>query len=100
MQTSTISFIDTVQSAVTAYIPAVESIAAVVASLFNPAVVPEVEGIEGAVNIVVPELENIVAAVEASAASLSAAAAKPDPKAPVHIGTTKRGIAIHGYRRP
>jgi hypothetical protein len=99
MQTSTVSFIDNVQSAISTYIPAAESIAAVVASLFNPAVLPEVEGIEGAVNVLIPELENIIATVEAVATSLSAAASTADPRTPVHIGTTKHGVAVHGYRR-
>ncbi len=96
MQASTASFIDTIQSAVSTYIPTVESIAAVIATLFNPAIVPTVEAVSGAVNIIVSELETVVKDISTSASAMASLAATTSP---VAIGKTAHGVTVTGYRR-
>ncbi len=96
MQASTVSFIDTIQSAISTYIPTAESIAAVVATLFNPAIVPTVEAVSGAVNVIVGELETVVKDVSTSASAMASMAVSTSP---VSIGKTAHGVAVTGYRR-
>lgn len=95
MNTSTASFIDSIQSAVTTYLPTVESIAAVVAGMFNPALVPAVEGISGVVNVIIAELESAAPSMLPAATAPS----KTPSTAPIHIGATKHGFAVSGYKR-
>lgn len=96
MNPSTASFLDSIQSAVTTYLPTIESIAAVVAGLFNPALVPAVEGIEGAANVIIAELESVAGTVTNLAATLPS---KGPSTAPVAVGKTRHGFAVSGYRR-
>jgi hypothetical protein len=96
MNPSTVALIDEIQSAVTTFLPTAETIAAVVAGLFNPALVPVVEGIAGVVNVVVPELESAVTSVTNLSATLPP---KAPSTAPVAIGKTKHGFAVSGYKR-
>lgn len=95
MNQSTAALIDSIQSAVTTYLPTAESIAAVVAGLFNPALVPEIEGIEGVVNVIVPELQSAVTSIT----NLAALPTKAASTTPVAIGKTKHGFAVSGYKR-
>ena len=88
-------FFDEIQSGVAVvakYVPTIESVVAVTASIFNPAALPVVQGIAGVTNLIIGVLGNL------SAVTHPVEGAAPKAGQPVVVGQTAQGIVITGHK--
>ena len=91
-----VTFIQDAVSAVSKYVPAIESIAATAAALFGPAYTALVTAGSAAVNTVISDLENLVPSLPVGKAKMYAkyrAMATPSMGG-TFIGYTKQGVPV------